>query len=157
MREPVRAVFSQINLVVKDVPAAAAFYRRLGLAIEEAAHPAWACHHAAATMPNGVRFELDSLEFARQWNPGLDMNPGRAGGVLFFAVPTREDVDRLFAAMTRDGCAVQKMPEDAFWGARYAIIGDPDGNAVGIMSPSDPAHRRAPPPPPGSDAGKLSD
>ena len=34
---------------------------------------------------------------------------------------------------------------DAFWGARYAIIEDPDGIAVGLMSPASPG-RKAPPP-----------
>jgi hypothetical protein len=32
-------------------------------------------------------------------------------------------------------------PYDAFWGARYAIVEDAGGNAVGIMSPVDPARR----------------
>jgi hypothetical protein len=36
-------------------------------------------------------------------------------------------------------------PFDAFWGARYAIVEDPDGNHIGLMSPSDPALRTAPP------------
>jgi len=51
--------------------------------------------------------------------------------------------------MTNAGSASQQAPEDAFWGARYAIVEDPDGNAIGIMSPIEPARRRAPPPPPG--------
>jgi catechol 2,3-dioxygenase-like lactoylglutathione lyase family enzyme len=148
MSDPVRPTFGQVNLVVKDLPAAVAFYRRLGLAMEEAAHPEWARHHASAALPNGVRFELDSVDFARQWNPGLKASPGCTGGVLFFAVPGREDVDRLFDAMTSSGCAAQKAPEDAFWGSRYAIVEDPDGNPVGIMSPVEPDRRRAPPAPP---------
>jgi uncharacterized glyoxalase superfamily protein PhnB len=36
---------------------------------------------------------------------------------------------------------VQQPPYDAFWGARYAVVSDPDGNAVGIMSPIDPDRR----------------
>jgi uncharacterized glyoxalase superfamily protein PhnB len=28
--------------------------------------------------------------------------------------------------------------DDTFWGARYAVIEDPDGNHVGLMSPIDP-------------------
>ena len=68
--------------------------------------------------------------------------------LLFFGVSTPEEVDRLFEEMTRAGYAAGKAPEDAFWGARYAIVEDPDGNAVGIMSPVDPARRRPPPPPP---------
>jgi uncharacterized glyoxalase superfamily protein PhnB len=27
-------------------------------------------------------------------------------------------------------------PFDAFWGARYAVVLDPDGNRVGISSPT---------------------
>ena len=34
---------------------------------------------------------------------------------------------------------------DTFFGARYAIVADPDGRSVGIMSPIDPARRSAPP------------
>jgi uncharacterized glyoxalase superfamily protein PhnB len=38
-----------------------------------------------------------------------------------------------------------REPHDAFWGERYAIIEDPDGIAVGLMSPMSP-YRKAPPP-----------
>jgi hypothetical protein len=33
---------------------------------------------------------------------------------------------------------------DAFFGARYAVVLDPDGNAVGLMGPTDPAARSMP-------------
>jgi uncharacterized glyoxalase superfamily protein PhnB len=36
-------------------------------------------------------------------------------------------------------------PQDAFWGARYAIIEDPDGIAACVMSPISP-DRKSPPP-----------
>ena len=51
------------------------------------------------------------------------------------------------AALAAAGAAVQQEPYDAFWGARYAVVSDPDGNGVGIMSPVDPAQRRDQPPP----------
>lgn len=35
-------------------------------------------------------------------------------------------------------------PYDAVWGPRYAVVEDPDGNAVGIMSPIDPQRRSDP-------------
>jgi uncharacterized glyoxalase superfamily protein PhnB len=38
-----------------------------------------------------------------------------------------------------------QLPFDAFWGARYAIVEDPDGIAIGLMSPIDPTRRTAPP------------
>jgi hypothetical protein len=46
------------------------------------------------------------------------------------------------------GYAGQQAPFDAFFGARYAIVTDPDGNAVGIMSPRDPARQSPVDPPP---------
>ena len=54
----------QINFVVRDVSAASAFYRLLGLPFELAAHPDWAAHHEVAILPNGTRLELDSAAFA---------------------------------------------------------------------------------------------
>ncbi len=140
----------QINLVVRSVAASVAFYRRLGLVVEEAAAPEWVRHHATVVMRNGVRLELDSRAFARDWNPGSRAGEGVSGGVLFFGVDTRGAVDTVFERMTAAGSPVQKAPEDAFWGARYAILEDPDGNAVGIMSPMEPSRRFAPPRPPES-------
>jgi catechol 2,3-dioxygenase-like lactoylglutathione lyase family enzyme len=147
--DPRPVILNQLNLVVRDVPTSVAFYRRLGLAIEEAAHPDWAAHHATAIMPNGMRLEFDSLAFASQWNPGWRGLSGSGLGVVFFGVPERQDVDDVFERMREAGYAAQKPPEDAFWGARYAIIEDPDGNAVGIMSSIDPARQFQPPPPSG--------
>ncbi|MHB8141051.1 MAG: VOC family protein [Vulcanimicrobiaceae bacterium] len=138
---------NQINLVVQDLVTSLRFYRQLGLTIDEAAQADWARHHATAIMPNGVRLELDSAKFARQWNPGWSSSPGGSGCVLFFGVQSREEVDQIFESLTGTGSPCQQPPKDAFWGARYAIIEDPDGNAVGIMSPIDPARRRMPPPP----------
>jgi hypothetical protein len=34
---------------------------------------------------------------------------------------------------------------DAFWGARYAIVADPDGSDVGLMSPIDEQRQTWPP------------
>ena len=60
---------------------------------------------------------------------------------------TRAEVDALVAALAAEGVPVQQVPYDAFWGARYAVVSDPDGNAVGIMSPVDAAFRRDQAPP----------
>ena len=63
--------------------------------------------------------------------------------VLGFKVDTRDEVDSLVETLAADGVTVQQPPYDAFWGARYAVVSDPDGNAVGIMSPIDPERRRS--------------
>jgi uncharacterized glyoxalase superfamily protein PhnB len=68
-------------------------------------------------------------------------------GVLGFRVSSRDTVDRIYADLTGAGYTSQQPPCDAFWGARYAVVQDPDGNPVGIMSPPDPTRRSAPPSP----------
>jgi uncharacterized glyoxalase superfamily protein PhnB len=140
-------ILNQLNLVVRDMSTALAFYRLLGVTVEKS--PAeWAPHHATAIMPNGMRLEFDSVRFAQQWNPGWRENGAGNRAVLFFGVPGREDVDRFHAAIVGAGHRSQQAPMDAFWGARYAIVEDPDGNSVGIMSPIDRATAFAPPAPP---------
>ena len=47
--------------------------------------------------------------------------------------------------MTAAGHRGLQAPFDAFWGARYAIVEDPDGIAVGLMSPISAEHRSPPP------------
>ena len=80
---------------------------------------------------------MDSSEFARHWNRGW-----RGGmGVLGFKADSRERVDEIYADLTAARYRGQQPPYDAFFGARYAVVEDPDGNAIGIMSPADPDRR----------------
>ena len=72
----------------------------------------------------------------------------RNGIVLAFEVPDRAEVDRLYDQLVAAGTRSQQPPYDAFWGARFAVVADPDGNAVAVMSPVDAAYKSAPPPPP---------
>ena len=96
--------------------------------------------------PNGLRFELDSTQFAKVWNQGWAARSDLAGRmVLGFGLASRDAVDRVYAELSGAGYAGLAPPHDAFWGARYAILEDPNGIAVGLMSPIDPA-RKAPPP-----------
>jgi uncharacterized glyoxalase superfamily protein PhnB len=65
--------------------------------------------------------------------------------VLGFTFPTREAVDERYASLTAAGYGGRQPPFDAFWGARYAIVADPDGNDVGLMSPIDESRRTSAP------------
>jgi catechol 2,3-dioxygenase-like lactoylglutathione lyase family enzyme len=141
-----RPVLDQVNLVVRDMDAMVAFYRQLGVEVEQPP-AAWEKHHRSARMPEGIDLDLDSSVFASQWNRGWP--PGGSGPVLGFRVSQRETVDALYARLTGAGYEGQQAPYDAFWGARYALVADPDGNTVGIMSESDPARRSQPTPPSG--------
>ena len=141
-----KAAFAQINVVVADMGATLDFYRRLGLEIAANADAV----HALVTLPNGVLLQFDDTGFVPQWDSGYD---GSIGGstVLGFQVATRGHVDALYAELTQAGYRGRQLPYDAFWGARYAIVEDPNGNPVGLMSVIDKARKFWPPvpPPPG--------
>jgi len=139
-----RPVLDQINLVVSDMDAAAEFYRALGVAIPDR-DPLWDDDHRSAEVPGGLDFDLDSERFAPKWNAGFPGSQGRPGIVIGFRVGARSEVDRLYEKVIDAGYRGQQEPYDAFWGARYAIVEDPDGNAVGLMSPIDPERRSRPP------------
>ena len=138
-----RPVLDQVNLVVGDMDASLAFYRRVGVDFPEW-EPRWDKHHRSAKTAGGLDFDLDSAVFARDWNEG-SLGPV---AVLSFKLASRDAVDALYAELTGAGYNGQQPPYDAFWGARYAVVEDPDGNLVGLMSPMDDARRREVEPPP---------
>lgn len=140
-----RAVLDQLNIVVRDMAAAVDFYRLLGIEIPETLQE-WQAHHRTADITGGVDLELDSTAFTPQWDAGWPSS--QPGVVVGFRVATREDVDELYEELTSAGHVGQQVPYDTFWGARYAIVEDPSGNAVGLMSPVDPARRSRPALPP---------
>lgn len=133
-------VFTQINLVVADMTASLAFYRRLGLA--PAAGPDEA--HAEASLATGLSLEWDTAESAGTWD-AASRGPVAGSTVLGFSLPSRQAVDDLYAELTAAGYRGHQVPYDAFWGGRYAIVDDPDGNAVGLMSPTETDRRYWPP------------
>ena len=134
------ATLNQLNVVVRDMDATVAFYRRLGLTINAEAGAV----HVEARFPNGMSLEFDSSEFVRKWDSGWS---GSTGGstVLGFSVPSRDRVDALYADLVAAGYRGRQPPYDAFWGARYAIVDDPDGNGVGLMSPIEKERKFWPP------------
>jgi catechol 2,3-dioxygenase-like lactoylglutathione lyase family enzyme len=136
----------QVNLVVHDVEASRAFYSRLGLDFGDVPDPVWDDHHVSTRDEDAapLHVDLDSVRFASKWNSGWS---GGSGAILGFKVDSRDEVDTLVASLAADGVVVQQAPYDAFWGARYAVVSDPDGNGVGIMSPIDPDRRSEAPSP----------
>ncbi len=142
-REP--AVFDQINLVVRDMTATVEFYKRLGIVIPDT-EAEWQAHHRTAETDAAVGLELDSSAFTPDWVEGWPAS--KTGVVVGFRVGNRDDVDDLYEELTSAGHTGLQTPYDAFWGARYALVEDPNGIAVGLMSPVDPERRTRPPAPP---------
>jgi len=134
-----KPIFQQINLVVRNMNATVAFYRRLGLEIEVIDED-----HVDVELSNGTSLEFDSPASVECWDSGWGGSTG-GSNILTFALPSREEVDAVYADLTAYGYRGRQRPHDAFWGARYAIVEDPDGNGVGLTSPRDRAS--APPTP----------
>jgi uncharacterized glyoxalase superfamily protein PhnB len=127
-----------MSVVSSDVDASIAFYRTLGVPIPDEA--SWRSHHVGIPI-QGTDLDLDSVDLTK----GYDANWDGTGVILIMRVPTREAVDETYENVLRAGHPSQLAPIDAFWGARYAVVRDPDGHPVGIMSPSDESRGGAPP------------
>ncbi|MDQ3293264.1 MAG: VOC family protein, partial [Actinomycetota bacterium] len=122
-----------VTLVVQDMEAMVGFYDRLGLDIA-AADPPWDALHRSTEDTVDTGLDLDAVSFAPRWNEGWPA--GKTGEVVGFDLPTRDAVDTTYADLVAaTGATGQQPPYDAFWGARYAVLTDPEGNSVGLMSP----------------------
>lgn len=144
-------VFNQLNIVSGDPEASLKSYRQLGVEIFDNAiwRTRTGTHHITAQRLSGsidADLDIDSVAFAGKWNDAWKGQEDLAGRVVIgFQVSSRERVDALYDEMTAASYRGLQRPFDAFWGSRYAIIEDPDGIAVGVMSPVS-AERKSPPP-----------
>jgi catechol 2,3-dioxygenase-like lactoylglutathione lyase family enzyme len=136
--------FTGLNLVCADLEATLAFYRLLGVPIPD--EQVWR-EHGVGHHVNGVLagstcgLDFDSVALANAYHQGHREAPSPGGAIFGFSVPSREAVDEVHRRMTEAGHPSRQPPVDAFWGARYAIVADPDGRDVGLMSPIDPDRR----------------
>ena len=128
------ARFDLIGLVVADMPRSLAFYRRLGLEIPAEADGE---SHVEASLPGGLRIAWDTVETVRSFDPDWTPPSGSGRIGLAFRCDSPADVDAMYAALLDAGYEGHKPPWDAFWGQRYALVRDPDGNGVDLFAPMD--------------------
>ncbi len=140
--------FNQVNLVVEDMEAAVAFYQALGMTVRFDGGewpPGSGARHVAFDNGEGAIFELDNPAMARIYHAGWRSPDPEARTVLLgFSLPSREAVDETYQALVAAGHTGRQEPYDAFFGARYAVVCDPAGNDVGLMSPIDQRRRYTP-------------
>jgi uncharacterized glyoxalase superfamily protein PhnB len=141
----VAPILNQLNIVARDFDAALEFYRRFGVDVPDGISLPDGTRHAEVTLANGFVLEFDSHALARIYNAGWRRREGSSRALIGFSLPTRDAVDRRYAELVAAGYQGRQPPYDAFWGARYAIVADPDGNDVGLMSPLDDTRRSWPP------------
>lgn len=125
--------FDLIGVVVSDMAASLAFYRRLGLDIppDSDAEP-----HVEVTLTGGTRVAFDTEDTIKSFDGSW--KPPAAGGhrlALAFACDDPADVDATYSSLTESGSSGHLAPWDALWGQRYAIVLDPDGNHIELFAP----------------------
>jgi catechol 2,3-dioxygenase-like lactoylglutathione lyase family enzyme len=120
-----------IGIVVTDMARSLAFYRELGLDLppEMDAEP-----HVETTLPGGLRMAWDTVEVIRSFDPDWQLPTGHRMGLAFLC-DGPAGVDAAYARLTGLGYAGHKPPWDAFWGQRYAVVHDPDGNSIDLFAP----------------------
>lgn len=127
-----RARLDLVGIVTDDLPRSLAFYRELGIDVPDA--PADA-PHVEVTLPGGVRLAWDPLATIRSFDPQWSRATGSPGVSLAFVLDSPADVDAMYERLTALGAQHgHRAPFDAPWGQRYALVRDPDGNAIDLFA-----------------------
>ena len=121
-----------IGLVVADMSASLAFYRRLSLDIPAAADTE---PHVEVTLPGGLRLAWDPVEVVKSFDPEWTPPTGSHRINLAFLCDSPADVDAKHDELVEAGYHAHLKPWDAFWGQRYAVVHDPDGNPIDLFAP----------------------
>jgi catechol 2,3-dioxygenase-like lactoylglutathione lyase family enzyme len=124
--------FDVIGVVVSDMAASLAFYRRLGLEIPAEADTE---PHVECALPGGLRLAWDTRETILSFHQSWTAPSGGARISLAFACDSPAEVDATYAMLIDAGSEGHLEPWDAFWGQRYASVLDPDGNGVDLFAP----------------------
>jgi catechol 2,3-dioxygenase-like lactoylglutathione lyase family enzyme len=120
-----------VGIVVADMGKSLAFYRRLGLEVPAAEDKS---PHVEHVLPGGIKLAWDTVETIHSFDPEWTPPSGGHRVGLAFECDAPAEVDRLHAELVTAGYESYKAPWDAFWGQRYAVVHDPDGNTVDLYS-----------------------
>jgi catechol 2,3-dioxygenase-like lactoylglutathione lyase family enzyme len=119
-----------LGIVARDMTKSLRFYRLLGVEIPEGVDDE---PHVEITLPGGLRIAWDRLELMMSIHPDWVEPVGHRMAVAFLCESPAE-VDALYARVIEQGHQGHKAPWDAFWGQRYAVVLDPDGNLVDLFA-----------------------
>lgn len=118
-----------VGIVVADMKKSLDFYRLLGLNI-----PAQADNEKHVEVEqNGFRLAFDAQDMIKEIY-GEWKEPVGHRIELAFLCDSREAVDELYSKIIAHGFSGHREPWDAFWGQRYAIVQDPDGNLLSLFA-----------------------
>jgi uncharacterized glyoxalase superfamily protein PhnB len=118
-----------IGVVVSDLDRTREFYRHLELEL-----PADATGHAEVELAGGIRLMFDTVEVMHSFDPEWTAPTGSPRTTLAFGFAMPAEVDSKFEELVAAGGQSHKAPWDAFWGQRYAVLRDPDGNEIALFA-----------------------
>jgi catechol 2,3-dioxygenase-like lactoylglutathione lyase family enzyme len=120
-----------VGVVVADMGKSLAFYRRLGLDVPADADKE---PHVEAVLPGGLKIAWDTVDTIRSFDQDWTPPQGGPGIGLAFRCDSPAEVDAVYRDLIGAGYDSHKEPWDAFWGMRYAVVHDPDGNGVDLFA-----------------------
>ncbi|TCP25577.1 putative glyoxalase superfamily protein PhnB [Scopulibacillus darangshiensis] len=118
-----------VGIVVMDMKASLEFYRVLGFDIPEKMNEE---PHVEVNQ-DGVRLAFDKQEMAKEIYGGWE-EPSGHRIELAFLCESDEALNKLYEKIIGHGYTSHREPWDAFWGQRYAIVIDPDGNLISLFA-----------------------
>ncbi len=119
-----------VGIVVQDMAASLRFYRLLGLDIPASSDTE---SHCEVTLPGGFRLAWDTYALMVSLYPDWVAPVGQRM-TLAFKCDSPAEVDALHAKIIQSGYASHTAPWDAFWGQRYAVVVDQDGNWIDLFA-----------------------
>lgn len=118
-----------VGIITADLTKAVEFYQHLGFEVQgESSDDYLELNNA------GVRISLNSKKMIE----GIyGFEPKAVGDKLelAFLCDSIAEVDQTCEKMAKLGYEIFQQPWDAFWGQRYAIIKDVDGNLLSLFAP----------------------
>jgi catechol 2,3-dioxygenase-like lactoylglutathione lyase family enzyme len=124
------AVCDTVGIVVRDMAASLKFYRLLGMDIPTSADTE---PHVEYNSGKGFVIDWDTLELIKSIYPDwVDATGQRT--TLGIRCADAAEVNALYERVIQNGYKGYREPWDTFWGQRYAVIIDPDGNLLDIFA-----------------------
>lgn len=118
-----------ISIVTQDMKTSLAFYRHIFTIPEGLDNEG----HVEITLESGLRFAWDTTQVMQSFEPHYTFVPKQVGA---FLCDSPAQVDEQFELLLKNGGKSVKEPWDAFWGQRYALVADPDGNILDLFAPA---------------------
>ena len=123
---------AQVNLIVTDLEAGPG-----GLGLARVAFDPEAPEHGGTDVPRRHESRSSRAGVHAALEPAF-AGPTAGSTVVDLNLSSREAVDDTYPRISAAGHTSSVEPWDTFFGARYAIVCDPDGHRIGLKSAQDP-------------------